>query len=192
MIKSMFSVIRAHTSRTSSGQMESRVVISNADGKHLTITPRENRRSSLFLTRFEVARIIGVRAQQIASGNVYQEDPVQTLHNEDEDDGLHSDGRSNASASSPFQGPFGRSRFPRHGSSTCGEDRHRLVNMFDVAERAKNPLSLAVDPVMIAKHELVAKQIRMIVERRWPNVEEPEVIPVSELEVDESWLDLKY
>jgi hypothetical protein len=53
-----------------------------------------------------------------------------------------------------------------------------------------NPLSLASDPVMMAKYELVEKKIPMVLRRTWPTGR-VENIPVNELEVDVSLLDLK-
>lgn len=110
-----------------------------------TITPLSERRSSIFLTKFEIARIVGERAKQIVNGTA--------------------------------------SKFFLHGSS--GKDAA------EVAERCTDPFSLAVDPVMMAKYDLVQGKIPMIVQRTWPNGSE-ECIPINELQVDPLLLDLNY
>ena len=170
--------------------MESRLVLNDDDGESITITPPSERRSGIFLTRYEVARIVGIRAQEIASGKIYTADPVAVLGGTVafEDDGV-SNGTSATGGLSPLQGPS-RSGIRTHRRTQQHGDGE-LHFIFDVAERATNPLSLAVDPVMMAKHELFGKQIRMIVQRQWPHGRK-ENIPVSDLEVDETWLDLRY
>ncbi|KAG5477138.1 hypothetical protein GH5_04220 [Leishmania sp. Ghana 2012 LV757] len=108
------------------------------------VTPFVERRSGLYLTKFEVARIIGERAKQIASG-----------------------------AAMPVP------------SNTLGRDAA------ETAERCTNPRSLAVDPVMMAKYDLLQRKIRMLVRRTWPDGT-VETIPVNELMVDVTMLDLRY
>ncbi|KAG5502742.1 hypothetical protein JKF63_04509 [Porcisia hertigi] len=108
------------------------------------VTPFVERRSGLYLTKFEVARIIGERAKQIASGTALS-----------------------------------------YPTSTSGRDS------VEVAERCANPRSLAVDPVMMAKYDLLQRRIRMLVRRTWPDGT-VETIPVNELMVDTVMLDLQY
>ncbi|KAL7701736.1 RNA polymerase Rpb6 [Lotmaria passim] len=107
-------------------------------------TPFAERRSGLYLTKFEVARIVGERAKQIANG---------------------------AAVSLP--------------ATTSGRDAA------DTAERCSDPRSLAVDPVMMAKYDLVQRKIPMLVRRTWPDGT-TETIPVNELMVDLTMLDLQY
>lgn len=108
------------------------------------VTPFAERRSGLYLTKFEVARIIGERAKQIANG---------------------------AAISLP--------------ATTSGGDAA------ETAERCADPRSLAVDPVMMAKYDLVQQKIPMLVRRTWPDGT-TETIPVNELMVDMATLDLQY
>ncbi|KAK7200442.1 DNA-directed RNA polymerase I subunit [Novymonas esmeraldas] len=109
-----------------------------------TVTPFAERRSGLYLTKFEVARVIGERAKQIASG---------------------------AAVSLP--------------TAAAGRDA------VETAERCSDPRSLAVDPVMMAKYDLIQRRIPMLVRRTWPDGA-VETIPVSELMVDVTMLDLQY
>ncbi|KAG5476877.1 hypothetical protein LSCM1_05209 [Leishmania martiniquensis] len=108
------------------------------------VTPFVERRSGLYLTKFEIARIIGERAKQIVSGTA-----IPTP------------------------------------SSAFGRDS------LETAERCTNPRSLAVDPVMMAKYDLLQRRIRMMVRRTWPDGT-VETIPVNELMVDVTMLDLQY
>lgn len=110
-----------------------------------SVTPISERRSSIFLTKFEIARIVGERAKQIVNGTA--------------------------------------SKFFFHGNN--GKDAA------EVAERCTDPLSLAVDPVMMAKYDLVQGKIPMIVQRTWPSGE-VEHIPINELQVDPLLLDLNF
>ncbi|ORC91862.1 putative DNA-directed RNA polymerase subunit [Trypanosoma theileri] len=109
------------------------------------ITPVEERRSSVYLTKYEVARIVGERARQIVNGT------SMFLHN-----------RSNAGERSALE----------------------------LAERCTDPHSSLVDPVFIAKNDLLQGRIPMIVRRTWPDGRS-EYIPVSELLVDKAMLDLQ-
>lgn len=110
-----------------------------------SITPLSERRSSIFLTKFEIAKIVGERAKQIVNGTA--------------------------------------SKFFLQGSS--GKDAA------EIAERCTDPFSSALDPVMMAKHDLVQGKIPMIVQRTWPNGN-VEYIPINELQVDPLMLDLNY
>lgn len=112
------------------------------------ITPVEKRRTTIFLTKFEVTRIVAERAKQIVNG----------------------------SATSPFTA---------HSVTMSARDA------METAERCADGFSLAVDPVMMAKYDLVQGRIPMIVQRMWPNGE-VENIPVTELQVDPLLLDLNY
>ncbi|GET89104.1 hypothetical protein, conserved [Leishmania tarentolae] len=119
-------------------------VTKSVEAYSTTVTPFAERRSSLYLTKFEVARIIGERAKQIASG---------------------------AAMALP--------------GTASGLDS------VETAERCTNPRSLAVDPVMMAKYDLLQSKIRMLVRRIWPDGT-VETIPVNELMVDVAMLDLQY
>lgn len=110
------------------------------------ITPPDERKTSIFLTKFEIARIIGERAKQIANGTAVKSYAI---------------------------------------SHTPGKDS------FETAERCTDPYSLAVDPVMMAKYDLVQGKIPMIVQRTVPGGR-VENIPISELHLDPLMLDLNY
>mmetsp|Transcript_41757 Transcript_41757/g.48403 ORF Transcript_41757/g.48403 Transcript_41757/m.48403 type:complete len:159 (-) Transcript_41757:96-572(-) len=136
----------------------------------ISITPKGERRSSLYLTRFEVAKIVGERARQISSNNMLDLASCGSY----EGSGLPLTRRTSSEpAAQKWNRPVGRSP------------------AFIAAEKATNPLSRVVDPVMIAKHELVEHRIPLILMRKFPDGR-CEYIPVRELEVDETLLDLKY
>lgn len=118
-------------------------VARNMSAYSMRITPASERRSSVYLTKFEVARIVGERARQIVNG---------------------------AAISLP-----------------CASGR----DASEYAERCLDPLSLAVDPVMIAKQDLLQRNIGMIVRRTWPDGT-VENIPVNELFVDPAMLDVQF
>lgn len=119
-------------------------VMQHVSANTIKITPGASRRSSVYLTKFEVARIVGERARQIISGSAI--------------------------------------RLP---SGVTGRDAA------EQAERCTDPTSLVVDPVMVAKLDLVQRKIPMIVRRTWPDGT-VENIPVNELLVDTTMLDLHY
>ncbi|KEG13404.1 putative DNA-directed RNA polymerase subunit [Trypanosoma grayi] len=109
------------------------------------VTPVQERRSGAYLTKYEIARILGERARQIVNGTSML---------------LHS--RSNATERSALE----------------------------LAERCADPYSLSVDPVFIAKVDLLQGRIPMIVRRTWPDGW-TENIPVSELLVDKAMLNMQ-
>eukprot|EP00796_Vickermania_ingenoplastis_P003718 gene3718-2617_t len=117
-------------------------------GPALRITPEEERRSTIFLTKFEVTRIVGERAKQIVNGTA--------------------------------------PRVFSHGSLTSANK-----DAAEAAERCPDAFSLAVDPVMMAKYDLIQGKIPMLVQRTWPNGD-VENIPINELQVDPLVLDLNY
>ncbi|CCW63465.1 unnamed protein product [Phytomonas sp. EM1] len=119
--------------------------IKEASASPLLITPRDQRKSSLYLTKFEIARIVGERAREIVSGTAIK------FSNETE----------------------------------SGLDVHTI------AERCQDPYASSVDPVMMAKMELLQGKIPMIVSRTWPDGTR-EVVPVKELLVDHTLVDLEY
>lgn len=147
------------------------------------ITPKCERRSSLFLTRFEVAKIVGERAKQIGS-NAMLSATNQLLIAAAA--GLHGSQQLSNGGMTP----------ERSQSSVTGtpvQPWRRLPErsqVFQLAERSTNPLSRVIDPVMMAKHELVEKRISMVLKRTFPDGR-CETIPVQELEVDRTMLDLR-
>lgn len=125
--------------------IRSDILSDGTSGHSFTITPPSERRSTIFLTKFEIARIIGERAKQIVNGTA----PKMVSY------------------------------------EYSGRDAA------EIAERCSDPHSLAVDPVMMAKYDLVQGKIPMIVQRTWPNGD-VENIPINELQVDPLNLDLNY
>ncbi|KPA79400.1 hypothetical protein ABB37_05249 [Leptomonas pyrrhocoris] len=119
-------------------------VAKNVSAYTSTITPFAERRSGLYLTKFEVARIVGERAKQIVNGTAIS--------------------------------------LP---ATTSGRDA------VETAERCSDARSLAVDPVMMAKYDLIQRKIPMLVRRTWPDGM-TETIPVRELMVDATTLDLQF
>ncbi|CCW70841.1 unnamed protein product [Phytomonas sp. Hart1] len=109
------------------------------------ITPIEERKSSLYLTKFEIARIVGERAREIVSGTA-----IKFSNN-----------------------------------SEAGLD------LYANAAHCLDPFSSSVDPIMMAKMELLQGKIPMIVSRTWPDGTR-EVIPIKELLVDPAMIDLEY
>ncbi|RNF04076.1 putative DNA-directed RNA polymerase subunit [Trypanosoma rangeli] len=114
-------------------------------GEPLRITPVHERKTSAYLTKYEMARVIGERARQIVNGT-----------------SVLLSGRS------------------------CVHERSAL----ELAERCSDPYSLSVDPVFIAKMDLLQGRIPMIVRRAWP-CGAIENIPVSELLIDKVMLNMQ-
>lgn len=153
-------------------------VVKKGEPEVVEVTPKKLRRGSRFLTKYEIAVIVGERAKQIASGIITTLDPNL----------LSQRAKSQSSiGSSPALMP----QHPPRKSDRAWALYDTQSNVHEVAEKATNPLSMAVDPVMMAKHELVQKRITMLVRRQWPDGH-VEYTPVNELEVDETWLDLAY
>jgi DNA-directed RNA polymerase subunit K/omega len=141
------------------------------------ITPKDERRSGLFLTRFEVAKIVGERAKQIASNAMLS---ASTMLMSSSNGGGATPERSQSVSVSgtPVQQPSWRTRLPERS------------HVFQLAEKATDPTARAVDPVMMAKYELVEKRITMVIKRTFPDGR-CETIPVQELEVDPCLLDMR-
>lgn len=140
-----------------------------------SITPKHERQSSLFLTRFEIARIVGERAKEISINALM---PLLPTSTSTPDVGLSPQASStDRGASSPPNQRWKRSLLDRS-------------SIFTAAERETNPTARSVDPVMMAKYELVEKRIPMILKRTFPNGRE-ECIPLHELEVDITFLDIR-
>ncbi|EPY43140.1 hypothetical protein AGDE_00782 [Angomonas deanei] len=64
------------------------------------------------------------------------------------------------------------------------------MDSVNIAHMCDDPLSLTVDPVMMAKYDLAARNIPCVVVRSFPNGR-VEYIPLQELLVDEEMLDLR-
>ncbi|KAF8298522.1 putative DNA-directed RNA polymerase I subunit [Trypanosoma cruzi] len=111
----------------------------------LRVTPVQERRSSAYLTKYEMVRVLGERARQTVNG-----------------------------------------------SSVLLSSRSRVNerSTLELAERCSDPYSSSVDPIFIAKMDLLQGRISMIVQRTWPNGK-IENIPVSELLIDKTMLNMQ-
>ncbi|EPY20162.1 DNA-directed RNA polymerase [Strigomonas culicis] len=105
------------------------------EGDRLAITPIEERISNPYLSKFEVAKIVGERAQQIVNGSLLS---------------------------------FSSTSTPVLTGGRKGED---------------------LDPVTLAKQDLVNRRIPFVVTRTFPDGRK-EHIPLSELLIDVPSLDL--
>ncbi|KAG8346030.1 putative RNA polymerase Rpb6 [Trypanosoma vivax] len=126
--------------------MRSDLISSEAGADAVSVTPLSERRSTPYLTKYELARIVGERARQIVNGT---------------------------------------SVFLRDQS--CADER----SVLEMAERCVDPYSPLVDPIYIAKIELLQGRIPMIVRRTWPDGL-TENIPLCELLVDRSMVDIQF
>lgn len=197
------------------------------------VTPAELRRGSLYLTRFEVAKIVGERAVQITNGIINPYAAVggmaMSSGNLNTESGSNNGSMSRVTSSPalpPAQGSGTISTInlstvptaPTLGSAegryeNCSQaslatlpnailtgKNHTLAqvvdttvfhrtNIYETAERCQQGVSLAHDPVMMAKYELIQRRIPMLITRTWPDgwVER---VPVSELEFDLAQLEL--
>lgn len=145
--------------------------------ENVIVTPKEDRISSLYLTRFELAKVVGERAKQIGS-NALLTPSFSSAAAFQSPDRL---GRTSSGSSTAVGTPVAHQR---------GWNRADKSPIFNIVERSNNALARAVDPVMIAKYELIERRIRMILKRSFPDGR-VEYIPVNELEVDPTMLDLK-
>ncbi|RNF10382.1 putative DNA-directed RNA polymerase subunit [Trypanosoma conorhini] len=114
-------------------------------GESLRITPVQERRTSAYLTKYEMVRVIGERARQIVNGT---------------------------------------------SVLLSGRSRVNERSALELAERCSDAYALSVDPIFIAKMDLLQGRIPMIVRRTWPNGS-MENIPVSELLIDKVMLNMQ-
>lgn len=125
------------------------------------VSPASQRQTPPYITKYEIAKVIGERAKQIAAGIAFPNNhfAVARKTRESHEWGLGSTRRS----SSALDAPSG-------SMSTFANE-------------------LRSDPVMIAKYELVDHCIPFVIRRQLPGGKY-EDWPVAELEVDPTWLDL--
>jgi len=147
------------------------VVTVDDDGNEIEITPRNERHSSLFLSKYEVGMIVGIRAQHIASGTRGV---------------LVSD-------KSPSLQPARRKTLRDDRTLLRMPPESPFSELINTTEKTQNSLSRATDPVLIAKYELLYRRERvgLLIQRRFPDGR-TETIPVAELDIDASMLDLSY
>lgn len=69
-------------------------------------------------------------------------------------------------------------------------DCHAERDALELAERCSDPYSASVDPIFIAKKDLLQGKIPMIVRRTWPDGR-TENIPLSELLIDKAMLNIQ-
>ena len=149
------------------------------DATSFTVTPFNKRRGPLFLTKFEIAKVVGDWAVHIANG-VYDETPSQgTL--------LANSTVGHAPSVAPLPPSVATGRNHVLAQVTNTTVFHNL-NIKEAAERCQQGVSLAHDPVTMAKYHLLQKRIPLIVRRAFPDgwVEH---VPLADLEVDLTWVD---
>jgi DNA-directed RNA polymerase len=166
--------------------MDSQVITGVSDelSKPVRVTPPAQRRTSRYLTKYEVARIIGERARQIAAGTRYT--TQQRKKRDVREWGLGSSGHGAAAAASSTNGGRGVPP-PLTPDSMMAQLASSEPEVPPLAE-LKAAMG-ASDPIRIATLELTHRRIPFIVRREFPDGRY-EDIPVKELEVDESYLNL--
>lgn len=148
------------------------VMCLTAKNAPLNITPKKQRRTTRFLTKFEVSKVISERAKQIACGFFALNN--QTSHS-------HADCYTgNAMAGSALGSMQPVPPMP--------DDALRLSNIaYDVEDKSdKGAQNDFFDPVALAKLELFHKKMPLpfVVRRTFPNGIDFEDIPVTELFLD--------
>jgi hypothetical protein len=137
------------------------------------ITPPAQRRTGRFLTKFEIARVVGTRAKEIAEGHHYNVDTARQSKRQ-----RHSTGSQ------------------WHGSSLAPPTPDSMMATMATGAADVPPLSefrtalAASDPIRLAKNELVHKRIPYIIRRTFPDGVHVENIPLVELEIDRALLKL--
>jgi DNA-directed RNA polymerase subunit K/omega len=138
--------------------METEVVIS--DESH--ITPVEQRRTSHFLTKFEVAKVIAFRAKQLTVGAPFPAHLPGQMQRK----------RVSSMAEWELRGEY----FPAPDGLTIQEglDTKSLLRR--------------TDPVTLAKQELAAGCLPFLIKRSYNGGQDSECIPLWELKYDPLWL----
>lgn len=176
---------------------QSEVLVPQRDSERQRITPRSERRSSDFLTKYEVAKVIGERARQLAAGA--RPFAFDAGRRKESSSGV----AAAASGLAPSLTPLSIASFGSVGSSSGGDHFHQLQQARCAAIASQyaatgsqastssniGSVMLSTDPVMIAKYELLDGCIPFLVRRSFPGGH-MEDIPVNELRVDPAMLDL--
>ena len=149
------------------------------DGSSFAVTPFSKRRGPLFLTKFEIAKVVGDWAVHIANG-VYDDSASSGSLL-----GSGTVGHAPSVAALPSSIMTGRNHALAQVTNTTV---YHNTNIKETAERCQEGVSLAHDTVAIAKYHLLQKRIPLIVRRAYPDgwVEH---VPLSDLEVDITWVD---
>jgi DNA-directed RNA polymerase subunit K/omega len=149
------------------------------------ITPPSERRTSRYLTKYEVAKVVGERAKQIAAGTRY----TTQRHKRKgvREWGLGSSGHGTSDT--------GGDAASRRGGVVPPMTPDSMFAQLAASESVVPPLAgvkatmAGSDPVRIAMLELVHKRIPFILRREFPDGH-CEDIPLKDLEVDTALLDL--
>lgn len=184
------------------------------------ITPVNQRVTSRFLTKFEISVAVSLRAKDIVSGQfkygtallsnssfsaadelaAAQKTSKKRKTEESSDDGDDSDSDSDIKKTTESK----NNKNKKNNSFLLQQDDNPMLGL-DNQIRVKSMPMIYSDPVMIAKHELVAKKLPFIVKRCIGADLPPqsvlntsagkrkyrvECIPISDLEVDIRAMDL--
>lgn len=141
------------------------------------ITPVAERRTSRFLSKYEVAKVVGERAKQIAAGVRFT--TQKHKNRKSRDWGLGASGYGGGEL-----GPGGVPMTPdsMFAHMACGPEEPPPLTEVKAALAAS-------DPVVIAQHELVHKRIPYIIRRTFPSGD-VEDIPLKDLAVDAALLSI--
>ena len=140
------------------------------------ITPKEERRTGKYLTKFEIAKVVAVRANQIAAGAPY---PASLPHDASERRRRPEREWALRTQHAPTYATL------KDGARKAATDKSELG-----AETSLKTMLLHSDPVMIAKKELAARCLPFIVRRTFPDGMHHEDIPLWELKFDPMWLQI--
>ena len=177
--------------------MDHPIIIGETDGETarsapVQITPADKRRTSRYLTKFEIAKVIGWRATQIAAG---QRSDSGLKRDEAPLSFLGSSMGAQRAPPSPraiYEG-LAENRLPtsladgdakKKGGKKAGKKRGR-----DAKDGAAAAAFDHFDPVALAKQELLHGTLPCVVRRVFPDGRRFEDIPVRELRVDHAWVD---
>lgn len=178
----MNTTIIDHSGTGSSGQPSQPAA---ALDKAVRITPPSERRTSRYLTKYEVAKVVGERARQIAAGTRYTH---QRHKKRDVREWGLGSSSSALAANSGEGGAAGGSGAPPPPMTPDTMMAQLATALPEVPPLAELKTSLAAsDPVRIATVELIHKRIPFIVRREFPDGRF-EDIPLKDLEVDEALL----
>jgi DNA-directed RNA polymerase subunit K/omega len=158
------------------------VALASSTSTAVRITPPNERRTSRYLSKYEVAKVVGERAKQIASGTRYTNQRMKSRQSRDW--GLGSSGHGHAAGAPTTSGGM---LIPLTPDSMMAQLASSEPEVPPLA--AVRSTMMGSDPVRIAQLELIHKRIPFIIRREFPDGHF-EDIPLRDLEVDEALLNI--
>ena len=153
----------------------------------IKVTPADKRRTGKFLTKFEVAKVVGWRAAQIASG---QRNDMKRPAGAETPSFLGSSRGAQRPPLSPkaLYEKLSQQKLPAP-LALDGTANKKPVKRARPSDGASGADMAVYDPVALAKQELLHGLVPAVVRRVFPNGRDFEDIPVAELRLDKAWLD---